>query len=166
MCPVRSVTHFSILKATSINPQAAERYGSPLVSTAQITRAFLLATASVARLYPRRWRSWLRPRPAAANQACALDFVHGSLMSGRRFRMAVAQFSLLERSALIVGVPRQHRCASLALAHAAARGVSAGEQLNLSGHELMFPSGAGRPWRFWSSSGAPTLTQAASVDVQ
>jgi putative transposase len=28
----------------------------------------------------------VRPRPAAANQAWALDFVHDSLMSGRRFR--------------------------------------------------------------------------------
>jgi len=26
----------------------------------------------------------VRPRPAAANQAWALDFVHDSLMSGRR----------------------------------------------------------------------------------
>jgi hypothetical protein len=50
--------------------------------------------------------------------------------------MAFAQFALPQRSALIVGVPREHRCASLTLAHAAARGVAPGEQLNLSGHEL------------------------------
>jgi hypothetical protein len=48
--------------------------------------------------------------------------------------MAVAQFALLERSALIVGVPRKDRCASLTLAHVAARGVTAGKQLNLRGH--------------------------------
>ena len=39
--------------------QKVARYGSPVRSTAQIIRAFLLATATVARLKPRRSRSWL-----------------------------------------------------------------------------------------------------------
>jgi hypothetical protein len=39
--------------------QKVARYGSPVRSTAQIVRAFLLATATVARLKPRRSRSWL-----------------------------------------------------------------------------------------------------------
>ncbi len=37
--------------------QKAARYGSPVRSTAQMIRAFLLATATVARLKPRRSRS-------------------------------------------------------------------------------------------------------------
>jgi hypothetical protein len=39
--------------------QKAARYGSPVRSTAQMMRAFLLATATVARLNPRGSRSWL-----------------------------------------------------------------------------------------------------------
>lgn len=39
--------------------QKTARYGWPLRSTAQMIRAFLLATATVARLNPRRSRSWL-----------------------------------------------------------------------------------------------------------
>jgi hypothetical protein len=38
-------------------PQKTARYGSPVRSTAQMMRAFLLATATVARLKPRRSRS-------------------------------------------------------------------------------------------------------------
>jgi len=39
-----------ILQTTSLNPHAAARYGSPLIGTAKMTRAFFLAAASVARL--------------------------------------------------------------------------------------------------------------------
>jgi hypothetical protein len=38
---------FRSFMQTSLNPHAAARYGSPLISTAQITRAFLLATTTV-----------------------------------------------------------------------------------------------------------------------
>jgi hypothetical protein len=48
--------------------------------------------------------------------------------------MTLAQLAPLERSAQIVGVPREHLCTSLTLAHAAARGVAAGKQLNISDH--------------------------------
>ena len=48
---VRSVSpFFRSFEQSSFKLHAAERYGSPLVSTAQTTRAFLLATATVARL--------------------------------------------------------------------------------------------------------------------
>ena len=58
--PVRPV---QLISPSSRNPlaglQKVARYGSPVRSTAQIIRAFLLATATVARLKPRRSRSWL-----------------------------------------------------------------------------------------------------------
>jgi hypothetical protein len=48
--------------------------------------------------------------------------------------MAIAQFALPQRPALSVGESGEHGPASLALAHAASRRVSAGKQLNLHGH--------------------------------
>ncbi len=45
----------------------------------------------------------VRPRPAAANQAWALDFVHDSLMSGRRFR-ALAVIDEWSRESLAIEV--------------------------------------------------------------
>jgi putative transposase len=45
----------------------------------------------------------VRPRPAAANQAWALDFVHDSLMSGRRFR-ALAVIDEWSRESLALEV--------------------------------------------------------------
>jgi hypothetical protein len=52
--------------------------------------------------------------------------------------MAVAQLALPQRPALNVGESGEYGAASLALAHAAARGVAAGEQLNLLGNALFF----------------------------
>jgi hypothetical protein len=46
-------------------------------------------------------------------------------------RLSVAEFSLPERPALSVGVASEHGCARLAPAHAAARRVSADQQVNL-----------------------------------
>lgn len=45
----------------------------------------------------------VRPRPAAANQAWALDFVHDSLMNGRRFR-ALAVIDEWSRESLAIEV--------------------------------------------------------------
>ncbi len=45
----------------------------------------------------------VRPRPAAANQAWAVDFVHDSLMSGRRFR-ALAVIDEWSRESLAIEV--------------------------------------------------------------
>jgi hypothetical protein len=56
--PVRPVSpFFRSFPQPRSSLHAAARYWSPLRSTAQITRAFLLATATVARLCPRRCRS-------------------------------------------------------------------------------------------------------------
>jgi len=50
--------HFIIVsQIVGAGLQKAARYGTPLHSTAQMIRAFLLATATVARLNPRRSRS-------------------------------------------------------------------------------------------------------------
>lgn len=53
----------------------------------------------------------------------------------------VAQFPLLQRSALIVGVACNRGRANLTAAQGAAGRVAAGEQLNLSGHYLPFRRG-------------------------
>ena len=73
-------------------------------------------------------------RPRIAENWIIPHVVHVRSVRPEPTRVAVAQFALLERSALIVGVPRDHRCASLTLAHAAALWVAAGKQLNLRGH--------------------------------
>ena len=58
--PVRPVRLISPSLANSgAGLQKAARYASPVRSTAQMIRVFLLATATVARLKPRRSRSWL-----------------------------------------------------------------------------------------------------------
>jgi len=68
--------------------QMIRREGWP-VSHKRIERLYREEGLSLRRRRRRKRLSHLRvvrPRPAAANQAWALDFVHDSLMSDRRFR--------------------------------------------------------------------------------
>lgn len=76
------------------------------VNHKRIERMYREEGLSLRRRRRRKRRSHLRvvrPRPAAANQAWALDFVHDSLMSGRRFR-ALAVIDEWSRESLAIEV--------------------------------------------------------------
>ena len=81
------------------------------------------ARKKVVTLQRLRWRKRLsdlrvvRPRPSAANQAWALDFVHNGLKSGRPFRALTVDFSTLGRTSFTVRITLPCHLAEILSSH-------------------------------------------------